>query len=50
MGGMARDLIVQLCCEFYSTDEIARSKRVLFDNVVCTDIVKGKVIIRAETT
>ena len=31
---MARDLIVQLCCEFYSSDEIARSKGVLFDNVL----------------
>ena len=33
LDGMGRDLLVKLCCEFYNTDEIARSKRLLFDSV-----------------
>ena len=30
---MARDLLIQLCVEFYSTQVIAQSKRLLFDSV-----------------
>ena len=33
LDGMGKDLLVKLCCEFYNTDEIARSKKLLFDSV-----------------